>query len=141
MDHEAHEAAVLAVNAADAAAHTTRVLAVFDALDANAENLTGHDRYDFAWSAWQTFVDHEGTLSDEAFATVLLRAAAHLPESTVIDLVDAEFPDREKRIRLADGTGFVWLPDDDALILSTRVGGIQADAVLARPSTRAAAGA
>lgn len=139
MDHEAHEAAVLAVTAADAAAHTARALAVFDALDAHAEHLTGHDRYDFAWSTWHTFTSHEGTLSDEAFATVLLRAARHLPESTVIDFVDAEFPDAEKQIRLADGTGFVWLPDDDALIISTRHGDTVADSVLIRASARAKA--
>lgn len=141
MDHEAHEAAVNAVTAAEIAAHTARAMAVFDALDEHAEHLTSHDRYDFAFSACMAFLDGESPLDDERFAAVVLRAARHMPESSILDLVDAEYPDREKRIRLADGSGFVWLPDDDALILSSRHGDVVVDAVLARPSTREAANA
>ena len=58
--------------------------------------------------------------------------AAHLPEHTVVDLVDAHFGQVDKQVRADDGTYLRWMPDDETVILSRRVTGGAIDVVLAR---------
>lgn len=139
MDHQNQQAALAAVTRAELAAQTARALAVFDAIDEQSPNLSEHDRYDLAYSTWQAFVDIDSALPDNDVAKVAIRASQHMPEEALIDLVDVQFGEHEKRIRLDEEHGLVWLPEDDTLILTypARLAGYTIDAVLARPRTRA----
>lgn len=125
-----NEAAVAAVNAAEAAGNVARAAMIFDALDEHADQLTLMDRYDFAFYAWGDMVNIDVPIADEDIAAMILRAARHIPEHTVVDLVDAQFGDQEKRIRLDDGRGLTWLPGDHIAILSTPIAGGVVDAVI-----------
>jgi hypothetical protein len=127
-----HQTAVAAIERAETAGSLTAALAVFDALDQHAADLTAMDRYDFALSTWSRHVDGEFAFTDAEIVTLVVRAAAHLPEHTVIDLVEARFGDEEKRIRLDDGRGLAWFPGDDIAVLSWPMAGGIADIVLGR---------
>lgn len=124
-----------AITAAQLAAQTARAASVFDAIDQQAERLTSHDRYDYAYSTWEAFVEIDQQLLDEDIARIAIRAARHMPEEAIIDLVDVQYGEHEKRIRFDDGSGLVWLPDDDTLILTYPLSRDRAvDAVLSRPA-------
>jgi hypothetical protein len=136
VDFQKAEAANAAVDMAEAAASVARALAVLDALDEHRDSLTSHDRYDRAFAAWQTMTDIDVPLTDEQVTAVAARVWVHLPEEAMVDLVDAHFGEHEKRIRLADGSGLVWLPDAETLILSGVLPGLGfVDAVLTRMAT------
>lgn len=125
MEHQTeHEAAIAAVEAAESAGNVAAARIVFDALDASTPNLTAMDRYDFVLATWQRLIDPSPTISDDDFAVLIARAANHLPEHTIIDLVDARFGDTEKRIRLDDGHGLTWAPDERFAVVSFPVRGL-----------------
>jgi len=105
------DTAIAAVHQACAAANTARALQVLDALDANAQHLTRFDLADEAESVWQTFTDIDVALPDEDVAKVMLRAAMYLGEERVVDFIDIQFGEHEKRITLPDGARLVWMPD------------------------------
>jgi hypothetical protein len=131
MGLQDNETAVAAITQAEIDGNLAAARIIFDALDAHTTNLSPFDRHDFTLSTWSRFIDGQN-YTDEQFVEVTLRAAAHLPDYAVIDLVDAQYGDREVRTRLDDERGLVWLPADEVLILSTPVGGMVADMVLGR---------
>ena len=130
---EEHAAAVAAVEAAEAAGNIAAAVVVFDALDAHSEHLTSMDRYDFAFATWARLIDNELPITDADVVTVVVRAAAHLPESTIVDFIDARFGERKVEIKLGDGRGLVWLPEDHVAILSWPINGGVADIIVGRP--------
>lgn len=115
------DAAVTAVQQAEVAANVVAALAVYDALDAQSAELTTFDRYDFAIGAWRRYVDSAeiDRVSDLDVVTLTIRAAAHLPEHTVIDLLEERFGDVAQELRRDDnGWALVWMPFDRAVILT-----------------------
>lgn len=132
-----NEAAVAAVNQAEAAGNVARAAMIFDAIDAQTAHLTDMDRYDFAFYTWSDMVNIDVPISDDDITAMILRAARHLPEHTVIDLLEVQFGAVEKRIRLDAGRGLTWLPGDHIAILSKPVPGGIVDAVLGRAQLRA----
>lgn len=137
-DQTDRTAALAEIGRAEAAANVARALTVFDALDDQAPRLTASDRYDAAFAAWQTCMDVDWPVDDVDTARLAIRASHHMPEEALIDLVDVQYGEHEKWIRVDEQHALVWLPEDDALILTfpTHAGRV-IDAVLARPRTRA----
>lgn len=107
------EAAVAAVHRAEAAGNVAAALVVFAALDAHREALTSFDRHDFALSTWFRLVDSRDDLTFTPGQVVRLVAAVagHVPDDTVIDLVDGQFGDAPREIRLDSGAGLDWDPE------------------------------
>ena len=130
-----HETAVAAVEQAIASASVARALAVFDALDANADHLTDSDRYDYSLREWNLMVDVDWPIPNEDIARATIRAAAHLPEHTMVDLIDAHFGEADTAVRLDDGSYLRWMPADETVIISFTSGGRTNVVVLARTVT------
>jgi len=128
-----HTTAVAAVDQSEIAAQLARAVAVFDALDEHREHLAPHHLYDRAYATWQSFVDIDIPLPDEHVATVALRAGIYLApyEEVLVDLVDVQFGEHEKRIVLDGARGLAWMPADESLILSYPGG----DVIFARRRT------
>lgn len=126
---------------AEATANVARATFMFDAIDEAAPRLTEWQRQDYALRTWRLCMEEGPAIPDNDVAALTIRAAKHLHEEMLVDLVDAQFGEHEKRIRLDGDQGAVtWLPDDEVLILSypSRMLGGTVDAVLARPRTRIA---
>lgn len=139
MTEQDRTAALAVISKTEAEANVARALRVFDALDDQSARLTDHDRYDAAALAWATCMDVDHQISDEDVTRLAIRAARHIPEEQLVDLIDVQFGDREKRIRIDAEHGLVWLPEDDCLILTypAPFGGYVIDAVLMRTRVRA----
>ena len=134
-DHpqSAQDAAVAAVHAAAAAGRLRTAFDVLTALDTYKRDLSSFDRHDFAYQAWKLATDDmQDTLTDENVVRLTARMSAHVAGDTLVDLIDIHFNEVEKRIRLDDAHGLVWLPDVGTLILSIPVqgGALVADVVL-----------
>jgi hypothetical protein len=134
MDHHTtqREAAIAAVTAVEIAASMARAVAVFDALDQHAEHLTSNDRYDVALTNWRSFADVDANVPDRDVAALAVRAYPHLPEETLVDLIDIAFGEHDRDVETPGGGRLVWLPKAETVILSAPVAGGFIDAVLAR---------
>ena len=140
MDNITDRAAALAeIGRVEASANVTRALTVFDAIDGQEPRITSSDRYDVAFAAWRTCMDVDAPIADEDIARLAFRAVHHIPEEQLIDLVDVQFGEHEKRIHLDADHALVWLPADECLILRfpSRTPGVVIDAVLGRTRSRA----
>lgn len=139
MPETSQEAAVAAVMAAEAAGNVAAATIVFDALDQNAAELSQFDRYDFALSTWNRLVDIDSPITDDDIVALIIRAAEHLPEHTVVDLIDGHYGEREITHRLDDGRQLAWLPGDHVAILTAPVAQGFVDVVLGRRAAQARA--
>lgn len=139
MTEEDRTAALAVISKTEADANVARAMLVFDALDDQSSRLTDHDRYDAAYAAWQTCMDVDSPIADADIVRLAIRAARHIGEEQLVDLVDAQLGEHEKRIRVDAEHGLVWLPEDDCLILTypAPFGGYVIDAVLMRARIRA----
>lgn len=121
-----------AIERAQLAGQLARAAAIFDALDANAEHLDHYARYDVALEAWDAMVDIDAQIPDEDLARMVVRAAAHMDEDQVVDIVDALFGEHDKTIVTADGTRFAWQPFNECVVLTYPSGGVAVAVVLER---------
>ncbi len=121
MDHPKtdQERAAEAVQTALTASNVARAIDVCDALDAHGSKLTAFDRHDFAFAAWERFTDAIVPPAPEDIARVMIRAARHLYEFMVADLIDIQFGEHEKRI-VVDGGTLAWQPDMHAVVINDR---------------------
>lgn len=120
------------VERAQVAGQLARAAVIFDALDANAEHLDHYTRYDVALEAWDAMVDIDAQIPDEDLARMVVRAAAHMDEDQVVDIVDALFGEHDKTIATADGTRLAWQPFNECVVLTYPSGGVAMAVVLER---------
>ncbi len=120
------------VERAQVAGQLARAAVIFDALDANAEHLDHYTRYDVALEAWDAMVDIDAQIPDEDLARMVVRAAAHMDEEQVVDIVDALFGEHDKTIATADGTRLAWQPFNECVVLTYPSGGVVVAVVLER---------
>ncbi len=120
------------VERAQVAGQLARAAVIFDALDANAEHLDHYTRYDVALEAWDAMVDIDAQIPDEDLARMVVRAAAHMDEEQVVDIVDALFGEHDKTIATADGTRLAWQPFNECVVLTYPSGGVAMAVVLER---------
>lgn len=121
-----------AIERAQLAGQLARAAAIFDALDANAEHLDHYTRYDVALETWDAMVDIDALIPDEDLARMVVRAAAHMDEDQVVDIVDALFGEHDKTIATADGTRLAWQPFNECVVLTYPSGGVAVAVVLER---------
>lgn len=121
-----------AIERAQLAGQLARAAAIFDALDANAEHLDHYTRYDVALETWDAMVDIDAQIPDEDLARMVVRAAAHMEEDQVVDIVDALFGEHDKTIATADGTRLAWQPFNECVVLTYPSGGVAMAVVLER---------
>lgn len=121
-----------AIERAQLAGQLARAAAIFDALDANAEHLDHYTRYDVALETWDAMVDIDAQIPDEDLARMVVRAAAHMEEDQVVDIVDALFGEHDKTIATADGTRLAWQPFNECVVLTYPSGGVAVAVVLER---------
>jgi hypothetical protein len=106
------EIAVDAIEAAEAAGNVAAAMVVFAALDANRDVLTPFDRHDFALATWQRLVDNaDMKFTSEHIVQLAAAVAGHVPDHTFLDLIDAQFGDAPREIRLPSGAGLDWDPE------------------------------
>lgn len=120
------------VERAQVAGQLARAAVIFDALDANAERLDHYTRYDVALETWDAMVDIDAQIPDEDLARMVVRAAAHMDEDQVVDIVDALFGEHDKTIATADGTRLAWQPFNECVVLTYPSGGVAVAVVLER---------
>lgn len=132
MTSKTEQEARAAIERAQVAGQLARATAIFDALDANAEHLDHYARYDIAYEAWEAMVDIDALIPDEDLARMVVRAAAHMDEDQVVDIVDALFGERDKTIATADGTRLAWQPFNECVVLTYPSGGVAVAVVLER---------
>lgn len=120
------------VERAQVAGQLARAAVIFDALDANAEHLDHYTRYDVALEAWDAMVDIDAQIPDEDLARMVVRAAAHMDEEQVVDIVDALFGEHDKTIATVDGTRLAWQPFNECVVLTYPSGGVAVAVVLER---------
>lgn len=132
MTSKTEQEARAAIERAQVAGQLARATAIFDALDANAEHLDHYARYDIAYEAWDAMVDIDAQIPDEDLARMVVRAAAHMDEDQVFDIVDALFGEHDKTIVTADGTRFAWQPFNECVVLTYPSGGVAVAVVLER---------
>ena len=132
MKSKTEQEARAEIERARVAAQVARAAAIFDALDANAEHLDHYTRYDVADDAWQGMVDIDIPIPDEDFARMVVRAAAHMDEEQLVDIVDALFGEHEKTITTADGIRLAWQPHNECVILTYPSGTMTVAVVLER---------
>ena len=132
------QVALTHLRATDLAAQIARAHATFDALQIFRRVLSSSDLYDWAFSAWQRFVDFDEEIPSADRAAVLMRAARFLPEETVLDFAGAEWPDMNVEHRYPDGRVFRWLGTGGFLVLTHPAAGGLIDVVLADPIERVA---
>lgn len=132
MTSKTEQEARAAIERAQVAGQLARATAIFDALDANAEHLDHYARYDIAYEAWDAMVDIDAQIPDEDLARMVVRAAAHMDEDQVVDIVDALFGEHDKTIVTADGTRFAWQPFNECVVLTYPSGGVAVAVVLER---------
>ncbi|TDL43864.1 hypothetical protein [Microbacterium oleivorans] len=132
MDHPKtdQERAAEAVQTALTASNVARAIDVCDALDAHGSNLTAFDRHDFAYAAWERFTDAIVPPTPEDIARVMIRAARHLYEFMVADLIDIQFGEHEKRVTVDGGT-LGWQPDARAVVIHDRADYREGDVIIA----------
>lgn len=121
-----------AIERAQLAGQLARAAAIFDALDANAEHLDHYTRYDVALETWDAMVDIDAQIPDEDLARMVVRAAAHMEEDQVVDIVDALFGEHDKTIATVDGTRLAWQPFNECVVLTYPSGGVAVAVVLER---------
>lgn len=120
------------VERAQVAGQLARATVIFDALDANAEHLDHYTRYDVALETWDAMVDIDAQIRDEDLARMVVRAAAHMEEDQVVDIVDALFGEHDKTIATVDGTRLAWQPFNECVVLTYPSGGVAVAVVLER---------
>jgi hypothetical protein len=112
MEMTQQEVAVAAVERAAVEGYVRAFLAVMDALDARMGELSRIDRNDYALAAWDQLVDNPDIAYTPQDVVVLItRAAAHVPDGIVVNLIDARFGDSPREIRADNGTGLDWDPE------------------------------
>ena len=132
MTSKTEREARAAIDSARMAGQLARATAIFDALDANAEHLDHYTRYDVADDAWQGMVDIDIPIPDEDFARMVVRAAAHMGEEQLVDIVDALFGEHEKAITTEEGIRLAWQPHNECVILTYPSGRTTVAVVLER---------
>lgn len=132
MTSKTEQEARTAIERAQVAGQLARATAIFDALDANAEHLDHYARYDIAYEAWDAMVDIDALIPDEDLARMVVRAAAHMDEDQVVDIVDALFGEHDKTIAASDGTRLAWQPFNECVVLTYPSGGVAVAVVLER---------
>lgn len=132
MTSKTEQEARAAIERAQVAGQLARATAIFDALDANAEHLDHYARYDIAYEAWDAMVDIDALIPDEDLARMVVRAAAHMDEDQVVDIVDALFGEHDKTIAASDGTRLAWQPFNECVVLTYPSGGVAVAVVLER---------
>lgn len=120
------------VERAQVAGQIVRATVIFDALDANAEHLDHYARYDVALETWDAMVDIDAPIPDEDIARMVVRAAAHMDEEQIVDIVDALFGEHDKTIAASDGTRLAWQPFNECVVLTYPSGGVAVAVVLER---------
>lgn len=132
MTSKTEREARAAIERAQVAGQVARATAVFDALDANAADLDHYARYDIAYETWDSLVDIDLPIPDEDLARLVVRAAAHMDEDQVVDIVDALFGEHDKTIAASDGTRLAWQPFNECVVLTYPSGGVAVAVVLER---------
>lgn len=132
MTSKTEQEARAEVERAQVAGQLARAAVIFDALDANAEHLDHYTRYDIAYETWDAMINIDIQISDEDLARMVVRAAAHMDEEQVVDIVDAQFGEHDKTIATADGTRLAWQPFNECVVLTYPSGGVAVAVVLER---------
>lgn len=132
MTSKTEQEARAAIERAQLAGQLARAAVIFDALDANAEHLDHYTRYDVALETWAAMVDIDALIPDEDLARMVVRAAAHMDEDQVVDIVDALFGEHDKTIAASDGTRLAWQPFNECVVLTYPSGGVAVAVVLER---------
>lgn len=132
MTSKTEQEARAEVERAQVAGQLARAAVIFDALDANAEHLDHYTRYDVALETWDAMVDIDAQIPDEDLARMVVRAAAHMEEDQVVDIVDALFGEHDKTIATVDGTRLAWQPFNECVVLTYPSGGVAVAVVLER---------
>ena len=132
MISKTEQEARAAIERAQVAGQLARAAVIFDALDANAEHLDHYTRYDVALEAWDALIDIDAQIPDEDLARMVVRAAAHMDEEQVVDIVDALFGEHDKTIATADGVRLAWQPFNECVVLTYPSGGVAVAVVLER---------
>ena len=132
MTSKTEQEARAAIERAQVAGQLARATAIFDALDANAEHLDHYARYDIAYETWDAMVDIDAPIPDEDIARMVVRAAAHMDEEQIVDIVDALFGEHDKTIATSDGIRLAWQPFNECVILTYPSGGVVVAVVLER---------
>lgn len=132
MTSRTEQEARAAIERAQVAGQLARAAAIFDALDANAEHLDHYARYDIAIEAWDAMVDIDIQIPDEELARMVVRAAAHMDEEQVVDIVDALFGEHDQTIATPEGVRLAWQPFNECVVLTYPSGGVAVAVVLER---------
>lgn len=132
MTSKTEQEARAEVERAQVAGQLARAAVIFDALDANAEHLDHYARYDIAYETWDAMINIDIQISDEDLARMVVRAAAHMDEEQVVDIVDALFGEHDKTIATADGVRLAWQPFNECVVLTYPSGGVAVAVVLER---------
>lgn len=120
------------VERAQVAGQIARAAIIFDALDANAEHLDHYTRYDIAYETWDAMINIDALIPDEDIARMVVRAAAHMEEEQVVDIVDALFGEHDKTIVTADDVRLAWQPFNECVVLTYPSSGVAVAVVLER---------
>ena len=132
MNSRTEQEARAEVERAQVAGQLARAAIIFDALDANAEHLDHYARYDIAYETWDALIDIDALLPDEDLARMVVRAAAHMNEEQVVDIVHALFGEHDKTIATADGVRLAWQPFNECVVLTYPSSGVAVAVVLER---------
>lgn len=132
MTSKTEQEARAEVERAQVAGQLARAAVIFDALDANAEHLDHYTRYDVALETWDALIDIDALIPDEDLARMVVRAAAHMDEDQVVDIVDALFGEHDKTIATADGVRLAWQPFNECVVLTYPSNGVAVAVVLER---------
>ncbi len=132
MKSKTEQEARAEIERARVAAQVARAAAIFDAIDANATHLDHYTRYDLAYEVWQDLTDIEAPIPDEDLARMVVRAAAHMDEEQLVDIVDALFGEHEKAITTEEGIRLAWQPHNECVILTYPSGRTTVAVVLER---------
>lgn len=132
MTSKTEQEARAEVERAQVAGQIARAAIIFDTLDANAEHLDHYARYDIAYETWDALINIDIQISDEDLARMVVRAAAHMDEEQVVDIVDALFGEHDKTIATADGVRLAWQPFNECVVLTYPSSGVAVAVVLER---------
>lgn len=132
MTSRTEQDARAAIERAQVAGQLARATTIFDALDANAEHLDHYARYDIAYETWDAMVDIDAPIPDADIARMVVRAAAHMDEEQIVDIVDALFGETDKTIDTGDGIRLAWQPFNECVVLTYPSGGVVVAVVLER---------
>lgn len=132
MTSKTEQEARAEVERAQVAGQLARAAVIFDALDANAEHLDHYTRYDIAYETWDAMINIDIQISDEDLARMVVRAAAHMDEEQVVDIVDALFGEHDKTIATVDGVRLAWQPFNECVVLTYPSGPVAVAVVFER---------